>query len=225
MKNHLSKFIFLLFLTIFFSCKQSNEFESAKNDEKFESVKIGEKIWMKKNLNVDKFKNGNKILLCTNPKEWEKNFEDKKPSYCYFNFETKDTYGYGKIYNFYAITDNLAPEGWRVANESDWNLLKNQYNNTYNSLMKPETWSEIKVLNPSGFDAVPGGFINDTAGNCNPSELCFRNNQAHWWCLSSELGNLNSVWLANNYLKIDEPGTDEMYDNIWHGSYVRCVKD
>ena len=77
-------------------------------------VKIGDQIWMVENLNVDKFRNGDIIPEAKTNEEWKKANENKQPAWCYYGNDL--TYGekYGKLYNWYAVTDQrgLAPEGY-----------------------------------------------------------------------------------------------------------------
>ena len=49
----------------------------------FEGVKIGNQLWMKENLNVDKFQNGDAIPEVKTKEEWEKAWKNKLPAFCY----------------------------------------------------------------------------------------------------------------------------------------------
>jgi hypothetical protein len=52
---------------------------------------------MKENLNTDKFRNGDIILEVKTADEWKKAIEEKKPAWCYFNFDPANGAIYGKL--------------------------------------------------------------------------------------------------------------------------------
>ncbi len=85
----------------------------------FKEVKIGNQIWMKENLNVDHFRNGDLI------QEADFSWNDK-PSWKYKNSDSKNGEKYGKLYNWRAVLDTrrLAPEGWHIPTESEWKTLE-----------------------------------------------------------------------------------------------------
>ena len=79
--------------------------------------------WMTKNLDVDKYRNGDRIPKVTDPTAWGLLTTG---AYCYYNNDST-TYAatYGKLYNWYAINDprGLAPKGWHVPTEFEWSTL------------------------------------------------------------------------------------------------------
>ena len=83
---------------------------------------IGDQEWTRFNLSVTHFRNGEEIPHVTNEDEWTKASEEGLPAWCHFgNDETNDE-AYGKLYNWYAVSDprGLAPEGWRIPSENEW---------------------------------------------------------------------------------------------------------
>jgi uncharacterized protein (TIGR02145 family) len=101
----------------------SNVFDSIsdslyKRDTLGNVIKIGNQVWMKKNLNVDKFRNGDPIAQAKTPQDWRLAGDEKKPVWCYYNFDFANGVKYGKLYNWYAVTDlrGLAPNGFHVPN-------------------------------------------------------------------------------------------------------------
>jgi uncharacterized protein (TIGR02145 family) len=78
---------------------------------------------MQKNLNVSKYKNGDIIPQVTNATQWA---GLTTGAWCWYNNDST-TYAatYGKLYNWYAVNDprGLAPEGWHVPSNSEWNKL------------------------------------------------------------------------------------------------------
>ncbi len=91
----------------------------------YDTIKLGEQFWMKKNLDVDKFRNGTKIPQARTREEWVKAGLMKKPAWCYVNDDPILGMKMGKLYNWYAVNDKrgLAPKGWSIPTLEDWVTL------------------------------------------------------------------------------------------------------
>jgi uncharacterized protein (TIGR02145 family) len=78
------------------------------------------------NLNVSKFNNGEIILQAKSVAEWQAACKAKKPVWCYYKFNPANDAKFGKIYNYYAVIDNrgLAPKGYHIATESDFDVFQ-----------------------------------------------------------------------------------------------------
>lgn len=88
-------------------------------------VKIGNQIWMTKNLDVSTFRNGEAIPEAKNAKQWIKAGKNKKAAFCYYKYDSTNGKVYGKLYNWYAVNDprGIAPKGYHVPSEAEWNSL------------------------------------------------------------------------------------------------------
>ena len=106
-------------LTVTFSAKAIAE----KNNNP--EVKIGEQIWMSKNLNVSIFRNGDPIPEVKSEDDWENAAINHQPAWCYYDNEPKNGTVYGKLYNWYAVSDprGLAPDGWHIPTDEEWTDL------------------------------------------------------------------------------------------------------
>jgi uncharacterized protein (TIGR02145 family) len=95
-----------------------------------ETVLIGNQEWTTKNLNVSKYRNGDIIPEVKDPKKWA---NLKTGAWCYYNNEPKNGAIYGKLYNWHAINDprGLAPEGYHVPSENEWEELRSFLNIGY----------------------------------------------------------------------------------------------
>jgi uncharacterized protein (TIGR02145 family) len=91
----------------------------------FKEVKIGNQIWMKENLNVDHFRNGDPIPYKKNIEEWGLAEDKKEPAWCYHNFNPKNGDKYGKLYNWYAVDDQrgFAPIGYHIPTIGELDIL------------------------------------------------------------------------------------------------------
>ena len=180
---------------------------------------ICEKTWMTKNLDVDRYRNGDPVLRVTSPEKWEKL---KTGAYCYYdNDSAKYAAIYGKLYNWYAVNDprGLAPKGWRIPSQTEFEDLKACINSNGGSLkstnldfwMPPNTGA----TNSTGFDGRGGGslaygtFIN----------LKFTGS---WWSATPD----DSIAAASTlYLFYGTNLLDIKNDKITVGHSVRCIKD
>jgi len=88
----------------------------------YKTVIIGEQTWFAENLRVTHFRNGDPILHITGNYEWFEAGRDGIPAWRYYNDDPSTAEKYGKLYNGFAVSDprGLAPEGWRVAGDDDW---------------------------------------------------------------------------------------------------------
>jgi hypothetical protein len=66
-----TRFLFLLLLSVIYSCKSNND-----------TVVIGNNEWMTENLSVKKFINGDPIPEAKTEAEWLKAGQSKSPAWC-----------------------------------------------------------------------------------------------------------------------------------------------
>ena len=140
-------------------------FKPGKNQIK--SVTIGDQIWMVENLNVTQFANGDKIPEAATAEEWQKAGELGEPAWCIYESDPENGEIYGKLYNWYAVTDprGLAPKGWHVPDNEEWAAL------TFYLGGEEVAGSKLKetgidhwrapnsaATNEFGFTALPGGY-------------------------------------------------------------------
>ena len=90
----------------------------------YPSIIINGQEWMRQNLTVTKYRNGDPIVTGLNDNTWESTL-----SGTYANESNHDAYNtlYGKLYNWYAINDSrgLCPTGWHVPSDGEWNAVIN----------------------------------------------------------------------------------------------------
>ncbi len=101
--------------------------------QNFKTVKIGEQVWMVENLNVNKFLNGDPIPEAKTDEEWIKGGEEGKPAWCYNENKTENATTYGVLYNYFAVKDprGIAPKGWHVPADNEWETLINNLGGEY----------------------------------------------------------------------------------------------
>lgn len=183
-------------------------------------VKIGSQTWMSENLSVKKFQNGDDILQAQTDDEWEKAGFDQQPAWCYYEMDSKNGKIYGKLYNRYALYDSrgIAPKGWRLPSDKDWEELITFLGGSTvaGSKLKIATaWNENNNQeNTHYFNALPGGWRDVGFGDLGDS--------CYWWSVNS-----NNIEEQTRYYNLSKNTNEVMnYSTSWiMGYYVRCVKE
>lgn len=187
------------------------------------TVKIGNQMWMTMNLNVTKFRNGDPILEAQSEEEWERAGKKKIPAWCYYDNDSKLDKKSGKLYNWYAVNDprGLAPEGFHIPTEEDWNQLIKQLGGEEVAAPKMRfgrEWGDsITISHPkASFAAVPTGWrkvADDGTG--------FTSEGAYWWCATPL--SLKFAW--TRYILFFSKEVKSYCYNKASGLAVRCLKD
>jgi Fibrobacter succinogenes major domain (Fib_succ_major) len=88
-------------------------------------VKIGKQTWMSKNLDVSTFRNGEQIPQAKDVEQWQYAGTNKIPAWCYYEFNESNGKKYGKLYNWFAVSDSrgLAPNGYHIPSDAEWDIL------------------------------------------------------------------------------------------------------
>jgi uncharacterized protein (TIGR02145 family) len=189
-------------------------------------------VWMKKNLDVEKYNNGEPILQCTTVEEWKLAAEQGQGAWCYYDFDSSKGTKYGKLYNWYAVNDprGLAPVGWHIPSKEEFETLiecfggkdlaggKLKDKGTIESndgLWKRHTTSSVGT-NESGFTGLPGGFWSKLGTNT------FQNlsKYGYWWTIGS-------IGIQGNSFELEWNNTHATFRNQpkVNGLSVRCIKD
>jgi len=196
------------------------------------SVTICNQTWMLKNLDVSRYRNGDLIPEVQDATTWS---NLTTGAWCYY--ENNTAYGtvYGKLYNWYAVNEprGLAPAGWHVASDAEWNKLVKcldpgadtncitcDQSSIAGGFMKEAGtvhWLDpnLGATNSSGFTALPQGF-RFTDGIFN---------WLGWYCdyWTSTFNNYSLVFfrvLSFNHGAIFRATTQKSM-----GFAVRCIKD
>ncbi len=184
-------------------------------------IAIDKLEWMNRNLNVDHFANGAKIVEAKNEDEWRNAGKNGLPAWCYFNNDPQNGITYGKLYNWYAVSDprKLCPAGWRVPTDDDWTALATFTGvSSATKLKSAEGWSAGKngsdVYEFTGLPAASRSF---------QGKFAVLSEQANWWSSTEEGSNI--YWAL--YRNINYKATDLFKGYIAKGSgfSVRCVRD
>ena len=121
--------------------------------------------WTTKNLDVDKFRNGDIIPEAKTDEDWKLAGDKGIPAWCYYDNDPENGKKYGKLYNWYAINDprGLAPDGYHVPNDSEWKAIENLLGKDPGHKLKSKNGWKYPGNGTDliGFNALPGGYRND----------------------------------------------------------------
>jgi uncharacterized protein (TIGR02145 family) len=257
MKN-LFPIIAFLFLILVSCCKKEDGIKIGRSTAVFNSAKtygtvididgnvyktitLGTQTWMAENLRTTHYQNGDTIPNvrgATDPSLWG---NLTTGAYCaYNNTGNLDSIAtFGLLYNGYAITDsrNIAPEGWHVATDADWDTLEtfvaagDAITDAYGNGVAGGRLKEAGTLhfgpanhadNSSGFTALPGG------------ERSTSYNEATYSSKFEELGHFSLYWSSSSIhpglllMRLIVPdfiGISRNQIPISFGISTRCVKN
>lgn len=198
-------------------------------------VQIGDQFWMKGNLMVTHYRNGDDVGNVTGSSEWS---EATDGAYCcYYNDEESQVI-YGNLYNWYATVDerNLAPEGWHIPSDneikelesnlgmSDIELHETGWRGTVEgSIMASNAtlWNNgyltlSSQFGSSGFDLIPGGYRKDNG------IFSGRASSARIWSTTTYSSSVQSnVW--NRTVGKDRQSVFRSNINKHCGLSIRCL--
>ena len=209
----------------------------------YNTIQIEGQCWMKENIKVTHYPNGDAIPNITSNAEWaalgDSNTDD---AYCFYSNNVNSIYG--GLYTYAAaIADDWArdnangqgicPDGWHLPTNDEWLILEGnvdtqftyedfqEYNNFTGwrgtdvgiHLKNSETWNGD---NSSGFSALPGGVRDRENGGF----------YKETW--GGEFWTATNKFEGHSYYR----GMDSSYDNTAiavkynsSGFSVRCLKD
>ncbi|HZV69542.1 MAG TPA: fibrobacter succinogenes major paralogous domain-containing protein [Saprospiraceae bacterium] len=185
------------------------------------TVTICSEICAVKNLDVDRYRNGDPI-----PKVSDGSWGGLLTgAYCYYNNDSA-TYAatYGKLYNWYAVNDprGLAPAGWHVPSDDEWFDTEICLGGTSvaGGAMKETGFAHWQTpntgaTNSSGYTGLPGGIRSQT-GTFSGALA-----QGFWWS-STSTSSSSAIYRDLSYSNDD---LHSGFINKHNGYSVRCFRD
>ncbi|MBK7713616.1 MAG: fibrobacter succinogenes major paralogous domain-containing protein [Bacteroidales bacterium] len=192
-----------------------------KAPDTYKTIRIDTQEWMIINLNIEFFRNGDPIPEAKSDEEWRKAGEESKPAWCYYENKSENGSKYGRLYNWYAVTDprGIAPAGWHVSSDAEWRNTTDFLGgeDAAGTKMKSSSgWTEDgNGTNESGFTGLPGG-CRDLNGRFSRIDSI-----GYWW--SSTEYDTALAW----YRCIDKSPYYVYRTNYYkqNGLSVRCIRD
>jgi len=193
----------------------------------YQAVVIGTQEWMKENLKVSKYRNGDLISTNLDNTSWQ---NTTSGAYVIYDNNTANDSIYGKLYNWYAVADprGLCPAGWHVPSDAEWTTLENflggasvaaggKMKSTGTIQASTGLWQDPNTgaTNSSGFTAFPGGNC-DFDGSFNGI-----GRYGGWWS-STESASTNAWYRSLGYLNANSYRSNYYKPD---GFSVRCLRD
>lgn len=187
----------------------------------YNAIKIGTQVWMRDNLKVTHYRNGDSIPNVTEGDVWS---NLNSGAYCWYN-NNESGFGadFGALYNFYSVVDsrNLCPTGWHIPSKGELETMHEFLGVYAGGKMKERGtlhWRDPNrgATNESGFTSLPGGSRSETG--------------VFDWA-----GFYGDYWLSDEN---SVPQTALLYEQNWFtsgsgifyyyqksGNSVRCIRD
>jgi uncharacterized protein (TIGR02145 family) len=203
----------------------------------YKTLRFGNLEWMIENLRTTHYSDGTSIPELKSDNQWESTVQG---ACCTYGNQDAESAYYGRLYNWYAVNDSrkLAPTGWHVATNLEWDNLRNYLiSNGYavggvtnsgdiaKAMANTGSWVEnagthsIGNLpdenNASGFSAVPAG-VRYPEGDFLHQGLV-----TNWWCTDYSTDNKAVTWGLN----VLSPTMLLVTRDRRSGFSVRCIKD
>jgi uncharacterized protein (TIGR02145 family) len=193
------------------------------NGNNYATIVLGNgQEWMAENLRVTTYANGDPIPNVMDNLAWG---QITTGAWAYYNNSSQNDIPYGKLYNWYAVTDprNVCPAGWHAPSEQEWTQLTDFLGGSDIAGGKLKTTGTQYWLPPNtgatdtiGFSGLPGGIRFYLDGT-----FVQLGTRGDWWTTSENNGgggwgrlleNDNAtIWLTSGVKQ--------------NGLSVRCLRD
>lgn len=195
----------------------------ALSEKSIKEVTIGDQVWMAENLNVSNFRNGDLIPEAKTDEEWDLAGRNQEPAWCYYENDPSKGVKYGKLYNWYAVNDQrgLAPEGWHVPSDVEWDKLINY--------LGGEDIAGIKMKSENGWEnngngTNESGFLGLAGGErYYDGDFGWIDNTGNWWSSTKNENYIYIAWFRIVGYKDGYTCRDNEY--MGYGFSVRCLRD
>ncbi len=222
--------VMLIFLVLLFAfgCKKSEDPEpmpvttvTDADGNIYHTVTIGSQTWLVENLRTTKFNDGTPVPLVTSGSAW---IALSTPGYCWLNNDVGYKNIYGALYNWFAVSSGkLAPTGWHVATDDEWEILVTFLGGEAEAGGKLKEaglhhWASPNegADNSTGFTGLPGGARDGTTGF-----FASLGTQCDFWTISEYGAPLALDRSLFYYDAAVSSGADSKKD----GNSVRCIKN
>ncbi len=196
----------------------------------YEIVTIGSQTWMKENLRVTHYRNGDSIPHVTENSAW---LGAASGAYCNYDNSPDNVATYGRLYNGFILEDSrgVAPAGWHMPTDDEWLILE-RYLGMTNSQSIQNGWrgttegGKLKAqalwtspnegaTNSSGFTALPAGLRYS-----NGSFQSLSSHTGYWTATLSGSEFAYARTLSYDTAAVYRAGYDKR-----HGLSIRCIRD
>jgi uncharacterized protein (TIGR02145 family) len=185
----------------------------------YATIQIGTQVWMAENLRTTRFRNGEPLPHLTDAVQW---FNHTTGAWTYYDNDTNYNSTYGKLYNWYVVTDTrqVCPAGWHLPTDAEWTILSDYFGDADiagGMLKATMLWDapNAGATNESGFSGLAGGYCS------NYGHFNYLGSNGYWWSATSR--SADNAWRRALSL-----GTKGLYRGDFtkrSGLSVRCLMD
>lgn len=202
-------------------CSKKEETTTVKDIDGnvYNIIQIGDQFWLKENLKVTKYRNGESIPAVEDSTAWA---ELSSGGRCIYDNSNENNNVYGTLYNWYAVNDarGLCPTGWHVPSDDEWSDLVEGLGGEFvaGGKMKTTTLWEapnVGATNESGFSALPAGTRSSN------SLYVEKGYTGTWWSSTSDSENVGISY----HIDRSFPNIGRNFNNKKAGYSIRCTKD
>ena len=206
-----------------------------------ELISVGKTIWMKYNLNVKTFRNGDSIHCATDLEHWRQLCVEHITAYYMINNYIDSV---GLLYNYWALMDEreIAPYGWHVTNIDEWETVINNDTMNLHNVCDIFDVNKLNIKKYAGIYEyeykcyrsdeninVTSFWIKEDSLLC---DVCVFGNIDGWSRVCDETCSIDSynLWKfvysdSDIYQSISMKKNDTLYASVGQGRFIRCVKD
>ena len=195
-------------------------------------VEIGTQVWTAENLKTTRYLNGD-LIGTTTPATQDISGESTPKYQWPYDGNESDVSIYGRLYTWYAITDNrnVCPLGWHIPSDEEWITLKVYLVENVAGGKLKETgtvhWQNPNsaATNETGFTGLPGG-AREPIGTFSAKGIV-----GFWWSTTIDPTFQNPIYFRLHYQSswldryYDTPCLDCGNDERSFGFSVRCIRN
>ena len=191
----------------------------------YTTVNIGTQVWMAENLETTRFRDGSGIPMIADSSSWG---NSGHPGFCWYANASVYKDKLGALYNWHAVgSGKLAPEGWHVPDEQEWNVLVDYLGGPLFAGGKMKSRETVEVgsgywftpntgaTNQSGFSGLGAG-AREMDG-----QFHYFFSQGFWWTATGD----STGFATYRQLSYNYPDVVRGYLKRQTGMSVRCIKD
>lgn len=191
----------------------------------YNTVTINGQTWMTENLRVTHYQNGDPIQNAFNNSgfDWS---NSTTGVYTIVNGDTTTLRTYGLLYSLTAVDDtrSIAPAGWHVATQTDWNNLE-----VSEGMAAADTagyyFPNKGTIAPKLLTGGTSGINLQLAGRWHYTAYDYFGIRAYYWTSTEIQAGVNRFRLIYGPADPNYPGISHDYDFAGEAFAVRCVKN
>jgi uncharacterized protein (TIGR02145 family) len=190
----------------------------------YHTVTIGSQVWLAENLRTTRYQNGDTIPEHTSSGTWS---YITNPRFCQYNNDYVAESIYGKLYNYWAVTDarNICPTGYHIPTYYEWIIMRSAVGAASSDKLREfgaKHWmpTNTTATDEFGFAALPGGWRPESG-----DYEKVRTN-AYFWSSTHYIPSTASYpqgWIMS--MSAESETAELEYVFYGTGCSVRCIKD